>query len=608
MFLVNTTRNRSTSRNGRRNRGQGRFDELKQIVLSSARIVRNQGMMSLLAQSLGKMRKGEFSIVGPSVPDADYARWIAKNEPKEGELAQQRIEARSLSYRPLVSIVMPVWNPPPRFLADTIRSVISQTYDNWELCIADGASKAEVREVINAFASQEKRVIAQFLENNLGISLNSNAAIQRSSGEFVVLLDHDDILAPNALFEVVACLNGGRDLDLIYSDKDHMTMEGKRTDPLFKPDWSPDMMLCANYVTQLCVIRSALLRDIGGFRPETDGAQDWDLILRVAEGTKRIHHMPKILYHWRQSPSSVSYASIRAKPYAKNAQLITLNQYLERNQLRGRAHADVSGYPRIAWQLDPSTLISIVIFDEDTPEALHRCITSILRKSSHQNLEIIVVLNRSRSLGTRPADSRVRIVESSGVVDFALANNFGAAHSKGDMIVFLNARTEVVSPDWLQELAGWCSEREVGVAGPRIISADRKISQGVVVIGLPGYLFQGAREQSRSPLGYSEWYRNCSAVSGACLATRSSFFREIGRFDERHGAIADVEFCLRARNRGYRIAHTPNAKLLLHGSGSVVRDEAGVFHRYRELVAGSDPYFNLNLSYDDTVPTLRTDP
>jgi len=564
--------------------------------------------VSLLAQSFEKIRKREFSVIGPSVPDSEYARWIEKSEPKEGELAQQRIEARSLSYRPLVSIVTPVWNPPPRLLTDTIRSVVSQTYDNWELCIADGASNAEVKGVISTFASQETRILAQFLETNLGISMNSNAAIQRSRGEFVALLDHDDMLAPNALFEVVAYLNRMPDLDLIYSDRDHMTMEGKRTDPFFKPDWSPDMMLCTNYVTQLCVIRSALLEDVGGFRPEADGAQDWDLILRVAEKTKRIHHIPKILYHWRQSPSSVSYASIRAKPYAKNAQLITLNQYLARNQLRGRVRHDVSGYPRVAWQLDPSTLVSIVIFDEDTPEALHRCVTSILRKSSHQNLEIIVVLDTSRSLGTRPADSRVRIIESSGVVDFASANNFGAAHSKGDMIVFLNPRTEVVSPDWLQELAGWCSEREVGVAGPRLISADRKISQGVVVIGLPGYLFQGARERSHSPLGYSEWYRNCSAVSGACLATRSSFFREIGRFDERHGAIADLEFCLRARNRGYRIVHTPQAKLFFHDSGNMVRDKGSVLHRYRELVAGDDAYFNPNLSYEDTIPRLRRDP
>jgi GT2 family glycosyltransferase len=245
------------------------------------------------------------------------------------------------------------------------------------------------------------------------------------------------------------------------------------------------------------------------------------------------------------------------------------------------------------------------MYNDVTPEPLHRCIRSVLRKSSHHNIEIIIV-NQTRALENLPRDSRIHFVSSDNL-NYASANNLGAAHSKGELIVFLNPRTEVVSPNWLQELAGWCSRPEVGVAGPQLISGDGRIVHGGVVIGLPGYLFQGAQERSRSPLGNSEWYRNCTAVSGTCLATRRSLFLEVGQFDERFSTIADVEFCIRARKLNYRVVLTPHAKLLLHNSGKMVRDENNQFRMYRELVVGEDPYFNSNLSYDSTMLMLKVD-
>jgi glycosyltransferase involved in cell wall biosynthesis len=567
--------------------------------------MKDQGIASLIAQTIEKIQKREFTVTGPSVADEEYANWIAKYEPGESDLAEQRANASHLRYRPLLSVVMPVWNPPIDLFTKTIESVFSQTYDNWELCLADGNSNWKVKEVIRTLVSRENRVRAQYLARNQGISGNSNAAIQEAKGEFIALLDHDDLLAPNALFDVVKCLNENYDIDYIYSDMDHVTTQGKRTDPLFKPDWSPDMMICNNYATHLSVIRSRLVKDIGGFRAETEGTQDWDLILRVSEYADKIFHVPKILYHWRQSPSSVSYAGLRAKPYAKKSELLTLEEYLSRNRMHGRINQHVPGLPRVVWDINRSTLVTVILIDDGTQNALRRCAHSVLKKSSYANFELIIVTNRE---GYKDfSDQRVRVVTTFKPLDFPSANNIGAAQAHGEVLVFLDRRIEISTSDWLQELTGWCSQPKIAVAGPQLISSDGIITHGCVIVGLPGCLFQGARMRWHSPLGYTEWYRNCLAVSRYGLTVKRSLFQEIGSFNENIGALADVELCLRFRKMGYRIVHSPRAKLIFHDSQDTIRRQINVFQKYRELVTGPDPYFNPNLSYDVPVPTLKVD-
>jgi len=571
----------------------------------ATRIVKDQGMASLVAQSIEKIRKREFTVVGPSVPDVDYANWIVKYEPGESVLAGQRAKASQFPYRPLLSVVIPVWNPPIELFAKTIDSVSSQTYDNWELCIADGNSNEKIKETIRTLVRGENRVRAEFLATNQGISRNSNAAIELAKGDFIALLDHDDLLAPNALFEIAAALNEGREVDYIYSDMDHMTIQGRRTDPLFKPDWSPDMMLCNNYATHLSVVKSGLLKNIEGFRAETEGTQDWDLILRISEHTDRILHIPKILYHWRQTQSSVSYAGLRAKPYAKKSELLTLEQYLLRNQMHGTINQHVPGFPRVVWNVDPSTLVTLILLDDGTLEELRRCTRSIFEKSSYENIETIIVTNKEAREDFDLGDQRVRVVHTSEPLDFPTANNLGVARGRGEVLVFLDRRIEVLSSDWLQELVGWCSQPKIGVVGPQLVS-EGKIIHGGIVIGLPGFLFQGAPVRWRSPLGHTEWYRNCSAVSKYCLAVKRSLFQELGSFNETLGALADVELCLRARRMGYRTVHTPRAKLLFPLSQPEL-SQVNVFRKYHELVVGPDPYFNPNLSYSHTMPTLIVD-
>ncbi len=378
--------------------------ELWKIVQRSLHIARNEGLSSLTSQALEKLRMRAFYVLGPSVPDQDYARWIARSEPSDAALAEQPLLAKKFDYHPLISIITPVWNPPLDLLTETLNSVVAQTYENWELCIVDGGSRKEVRDYLREFAKQNKNTRIEFLERNLGISVNSNKALDLARGDFFTFLDHDDLLAPFALFEVVSLLNQNAESAVIYSDSDRMMFDGKRIDPLFKPDWSPDMMLSVNYLTHLCVLSSTLTRSLGGFRPETDGAQDWDLFLRTTEHSDKIAHIPKILYHWREAPSSVSAVGFHAKPYAKTAQLRVVDQYLERNQIDGKAQRHASGALRVRWKLPDSPLVSVIITGTEKT-VVRRCVNSVKNKSSYKNFEIIVVTPDQMDLDIRKVRS-----------------------------------------------------------------------------------------------------------------------------------------------------------------------------------------------------------
>jgi glycosyltransferase involved in cell wall biosynthesis/SAM-dependent methyltransferase len=585
-----------------------RRGEFKKILVTSARIATEQGVSSLLSLAREKILKREFRVLGTSFPDIGYALWIANNEPTDANLTAQRSGSKRFGYRPLISIITPVWNPPLDVLEDTIESVLSQTYDNWELCIADGGSQEAVRDVLRRFVRRDKRVRVRFLDSNLGISGNSNMAIEWARGEFVALLDHDDMLAPFALFEVVECLNRMPELDFIYSDEDCATLDGRRFGPLLKPDWSTEMMLSANYVRHFCVFRTTLLKSIAGFRPEMDGAQDWDLILRVVENTDRICHLPKILYHWRLAPASVSSSGLQAKPYAAKAQLLTLNQYLARNMPEGEMRFSKFGNLRVTWRLDRRPKVSIIVHSQESNSLLHRCLSSIFRKSSYKDFEVVLVCT-SDQLGTLQMEfPSVHLVVGANRLSYSYACNLGATHATGEVLVFVDPAIQVLANDWLEELAGWALQPGIGAVGTKILQPNGEIFHGGVIIGLPGYVFRGARERSWTPFGHTEWYRDYSAVSGLCIATRKEVFEEVGRFQENLNGAPDIEFCVRVRRRGYRVVYTPFARLLLDRSGDRSSAERlrlpDISECYQTLQAG-DPYFNPNLSCNYTIPRLK---
>ena len=561
---------------------------------------RQQGTLALATQLIEKLRRREFKVIGPSVSSETFQTWINANEPSEQELRDQITFAEQLEYRPLISLITPVWNPLPRILTSTIRSVVTQTYDRWELCIAGGGSDV-IRDLLDQFGMSDHRIHVKHLSRNLGISGNTNAALESAKGEFVGFLDQDDTLAPFALFEVVNYLHQNPGMDFVYSDMDRVDAYGARFDPLFKPEWSPEIMLCANYVVHFCVVRKSVLNKLGRLRSDTDGAQDWDLILRLGEKTDKIGRIPKILYHWRQSPISTATRGLRFKPVAIEAQLRAITQFMSRNNMKGTLCYEKSGSFRVNWSPDYLPMVSIIVFSNIDPK-FFRCLHSVKSKSSFDRYEIVVVTSTTSSLVQN--SQGIKFIQTSEK-NFGTTSNLGAQHSNGNVLIFLDPHSEVITPDWIEEMTGWAMQPLVGAVGCKLISTDKRtIKHGGVILDLPGYLFQGARVRSWSPLGHTDWYRDLSAVSGACLATKKSVFNEMHGFSA-NVANADVDYCLRAGKNNYRIIYTPFARLTLGDCNC---------HEYDRTAAGldadnksrvSDLYFNPNLSTNKTIPHLK---
>ena len=534
------------------------------------------------------------------IPDREYGEWISKNEPNADDLADQRKRSAEFNYRPLMSILIPVWNPPEKVLKDTLRSVMEQTYPYWEMCITDGGSNEHVRRQLHEAEVQDQRVYVKFLHKNLGISNNSNTSLEICNGEFLVLLDHDDELSPSALYEVAKALNDKPDLDFIYSDKDKISQNGKRFGPLFKPDWSPDVMLSANYVTHLCAIRTDLVKRLGGFRSETDGAQDWDLFLRIFETTQKIHHIPKVLYHWRVTPNSVASRGLDAKPYAAKAQLTALNDHVIRTQTPGKIYFNEQDQPRICWENSAKPLVSIATFYRSTAE-ITRLLSSVYSKTANDRFEVIIVCARSDASHVRAQFPSVKIQEAN-YSTYAQAYNIAAKLSSGEVIIFLDPGIEILESGWLSEMVGWTMRPQVGAVGAQLLSTTREIFHQGIVLGLSGFMFQGIREVALTPFGHTEWYRDCTAVTGACIAMRKAVFTDLGMFSE-ESKMPDVDLCLNARERGYRVVCTPGAKLRLNPSeGS--RWSTEILSHSQKLHSQHDSYFNPNLSYNHTIPKM----
>lgn len=557
-----------------------------------------------------------------ALTDDTYARWIDDNEPGQRALDAQRKMVSEFPYQPLITILTPVYNPHPAALRETIQSVLDQTYPNWELCIVDGGSdRPLVKETLKEFATCDRRVQLATLERNLGISGNSNTGLQQAKGEYVAFLDHDDKLAPFALFELVQLLNQDRRWDLIYSDHDVLSADGKRrSQPLFKPDWSPEIMFSANYITHLTVIRSILVKEAGGFNPDMDGAQDWDLFLRVIERTTRIAHISKVLYHWRESAGSTAI-NIYAKSYAPPAQLRSIQQHLSRLGLtQATAYFDESGFIRVGWFSPKTSKVSIIIPTKGSNPLLEKCVDSILRHTTYPIYEIIIVNNGDR----RPAefkyfrtvsqDERITVVHYAGPFNYSSVNNFGTDHATGRLLLFLNNDTEVIASDWLDELALWAERPEIGAVGAKLVRPDGTIQHAGVIVGLTGFaghVFEHSREGRFGVYGLTEWYRNYLAVTGACLMVRREVFEQVGGWNEEFLLCGnDVEFCFRVKAAGYRIVYNPFAKLshveaATRKTGIPFQDFQISFNHYAPVLEAGDPYYNANLSYWSSEPSLR---
>lgn len=502
--------------------------------------------------------------------DAQYLYWMKNNDPTPEKLQAQR--AHVFAFSPKISVLVPLYNTPERYLRDMIESVIAQTYANWELCLADGSTQDGLEEIISSY--RDERIVYRRLEKNEGISGNSNEAIKMATGEYIALLDHDDLLMPQALYANVELLNRDRDYEFIYSDEDKLTEDGERRfDPFFKPDFSPDMLLAFNYITHFVVIKKSLLDEVGYFRKEFNGAQDYDLFLRLTEKAKKVGHISDILYHWRLSLGSTAYSS-DAKSYTIEAGRSALEAAFLRRGLLGAhvANNTLDNYYITSYDIpQPHPLISIIIPNKDEKKTLKKCIDSILRKSTYDNFEIIIVENNSTGkeifsyYETLKKNPKIRIVEWKHPFNYAALNNYAAAQAKGELLLFMNNDMSVISGDWMEQMAMHALRPEIGQVGAKLYYPDDTIQHGGIVLKIGPVAGHSHKHLSRYEVGsFARMIltHNVSAVTAACMMMRAAVFREVGGFDEQFiVALNDVDLSLKVRDQGYYIVWTPFAEL-----------------------------------------------
>lgn len=561
--------------------------------------------------------------------DYDYGEWYELTKPSEEELERQR--NTHFDYEPRLSIVIPVYKTPERYLQEMLDSIVNQTYSKWEVCIADGSPRGESRErLIKRYADRDTRFKYVILGENKGISGNTNAAMDMAQGDFLVLADHDDTLTPDALFECVKAMNEDPLYDVIYSDEDKLDMDGQALfDPHFKPDFNPDLLTSVNYICHLFVVNRNLVEAIGGFRQEFDGAQDYDFIFRCTEQARKVHHIPKVLYHWRCHMNSTA-SNPESKMYAFEAGARAIKAHYDR---MGIAVDSVEkgvdyGIYHTRFHLDEEPLVSVIIPNKDHRADLDLCLTSLLDKGTYRNLEVIVVENNSTEPETfdyyeelQEKRKNVRVVTWKREFNFSAINNYGVTFAHGEYLLFLNNDVEVIEPDVIREMLGYARRDDVGIVGARLLYQDDTIQHAGVVIGfggIAGHTFIGLHQAENSYFHRAMCAQDYSAVTAACMMSKRSLFDQVGGFREELAvAFNDIDYCLKIRSLGKKVVYNPYALLYHYESKSrgledtpekverFNREVARFIGYWPEIVINGDPYYNPNLTLRKSNFALR---
>ena len=564
------------------------------------------------------------------LPAADaYSEWLRQNGTRAADLTRMRGLVESLPYRPTISIITAVFNTPEPYLRATIESVLAQVYPDWELCLADDAStEAHVGAVLHEFAARDPRIRVTWRPSNGHISRAMNSALDLAAGEFVGLLDHDDLLTPDALFEVAALLNRHRDADMIYSDEDKIDDAGTLRDPFFKPDWCPESFMSRMYTCHFGVYRRSVVEGIGRFRPEFDGSQDYDLVLRLSEQTSRIHHVPRVLYHWRIHATSTASGST-AKPYASTAAVKALGEALDRRGEPGevREVEDAPGTYLVRYKIKEHRRVSIIVPTRDHGDDVDRCLGSIFSKTTYPDFEVVLLDNNSSepaSLVTFERwvsrEQRVRVIRYDVPFNFSRINNYAVSKASGEYVLFLNNDTEVVSADWLEAMVEQVQRAPIGAVGGLLLYPDGTVQHAGVIVGLGGVAGHSHKHYPAESPGYYFMLKainNYSAVTAACLMVRREVFEQVGGFNENLAiAFNDIDFCLRIRAAGYRNVYLPHVILYHFESKSrgyeETPDKIARFNqeinamktRWR-TVETTDPCYSPNLTLDREDFSLR---
>lgn len=562
---------------------------------------------------------------------ASYPNWLARNEVLDIEAMTQEIA--TFHYQPKISIAMPVYNVEEKWLRLCIDSILNQVYTNWELCMADDASTdPNVKKILTEYQQLDERIRVVFREQNGHISEATNSALVIATGEFVALLDNDDELAINAFYEVVKVLNENPELDLIYSDEDKIDMDGNRSDPAFKPDWSPDLLLGTNYISHLGVYRRSILEEIGGFRKGYEGSQDYDLVLRFTEKTtkERIKHIPKVLYYWRMLPTSTAVDQ-GSKGYAFEAGLRAVQDALVRRGMNGHAtHGAANGLYDVYYDIESEKLVSIIIPTKNGYKDVQRCVSSIIEKTTYQNYEIIMADNGSTDPKMHELYAEFEqqlpgrfFVESIDIpFNFSTINNRAAKKAHGEYLLFLNNDTEVITENWLTLMVSFAQQERIGCVGAKLLYPNNTVQHAGVILGLGGVAGHGHYGYPHGDLGYFGRLAinvNYSAVTAACLLMKKADFDAVGGFEEAFTvAFNDVDLCLKVQALGRDNVWLHEAELYHFESQTRGYDDKGkkkkrfeqekvmMEEKWGPLIE-NDPFYNPNLTRDIPNFSLRID-
>ena len=558
--------------------------------------------------------------------ETSYAKWRKKYEVTAEQLDAQRNE--KFSYQPKFSVVVPVYRTNPVYLREMIDSIENQTYGNWQLCLA-GQLEEKGMALAESYALKDKRITLGNLQSNAGISGNTNAALALADGDFIVLADHDDVVPANALYELTKALNEDRSIEVIYSDEDKISMDGKTYfEPHFKPDFNLDLLCSMNYICHLFAVKKEIVELAGSFDGSYDGAQDLDFILRCCEQTDKIYHIPKILYHWRCHMNSTA-ANPESKLYAFEAGRAAVEAHYRRCGIPAKVE-NAQGYGRYRtiyeWQEEP--FVSIIIPNKDHTDDLDICIQSVLEKSEYRHFEIVVVENNSTEKETfayydriQAEHPEVRVVFYEGGFNFSKINNFGAKEAKGEFFLLLNNDTEFIAGNVIGDMLGICMREDVGIVGAKLLYADDTIQHAGVVLGFggtAGHTFIGKSRYDTGYFGRISCVQDYSAVTAACMLVKRSVFEQAGGLTEELAvAFNDIDFCLKVREMGKLVVYQPSAELYHYESKSRGYEDSPekverfqnemdwFINRWRDVIEQGDPYYNRNLTLDNSDFSMR---
>ena len=594
--------------------------KIKNLVQKGMDYLQYNGVRAFMQKSLKK-------VVNTKDRSLPYSKWIQRHLPSPKDLEEQK--KYQFLYRPKISIVIPLYRTPEKYLDAMIDSVLNQSYSNWELCLSDGSGEnSPLTELLKQYEKKDSRIKVAYNNRQLHIAENTNEAIKIATGDFIAFSDHDDLLTPDALFHVAKAVNENMELEVLYSDEDKVSAGEKFMQPHMKPDFNIDLLRTVNYICHLFVVKKTMIEKVGMLRPEFDGAQDYDFILRCVEATDRIYHIPRILYHWRFFEGSTA-ENPESKLYAFEAGKRAIEAHYERVGIHAEVvQGEFLGLYRTKYIRDYDPLVSILIPNKDHTDDLDRCIRSIEEKSTYHNYEYIIIENNSDQEETfayykklEEENPKVHVVYWDGEFNYSAINNYGASFAKGEYLLLLNNDVEVINADWLEEMLGYCMREDVGIVGARLYYPDDTIQHAGVVIGFGGIAGHAFVQQKRGTTGYCHRIicaQDYSAVTAACMMVKKSVFEDVGGLtEELKVAFNDVDFCMKVRQAGKLVVYNPYAELYHYESKSrgledtpekVARfnNEIKIFsERWPEILKNGDPYYNPNLTLKSQDFSLR---